>query len=558
MPAMVASFDPTLASLDRIRNSPDYVLVRNIPVFKEHTQHSAKGGAVRHFGAKELQRIVDRTNDRLKTGDMSPVGLGHTKDDADESDQPPVIGYADRFRLGRFGPAQTLGILADFYIRKDMKAKAATFPRRSVELWMKDGFIDWIALLRRTPQLDLGLVTFSRQSGRDGPLYYDRAGSQQILAAVSQTGKLRFSMEAAMAQPTERRNVYGHELDDWGRPVRRYDHDDEMPPEHESDHEPPGGEHEPDPAEPDPGHAGGPDGEPEPHEIPDHADGPPGVEPEFHRKFMASCRHTGLHKYMHGGHAAKYEGAPGAPAPAIPGRTNGALPEEEMPPPPREDTAHDRLHMQRRGQPQRNQRQAPAPAARQPQQQAQRPAARPPAADAERYRRDGERLEYARLQQRVKDLEERERQADARAWNAEAHQRVTLLEAAGKVVPTEDRADLVADYARCRSTEEMDKLDSRLMRMLPTDPTARYARSGGMVPVAGPGFEGVGPNGDPAQGGEGRYTERDLERELELTRRYQKERDCTWQEAEDLARQQLAPRRGAPGDGTNGNGAPRR
>src|SRR5690242_14229299 len=176
--------DWATASLQHVLGSDEYVRVPCVPIFDEHDEYDAQGQPVRRFGAAELRTIAGRCNARAQqTGDLSPFGPGHTFDDvydkagrliykAREEDQPPPWGYLHNYQLARYGPEGKLAVCADFYVKKQLTDNRGqpvdglqylkTFPRRSVELWAEDGIIDWVAVLRRTPQRDLGLLTYAR------------------------------------------------------------------------------------------------------------------------------------------------------------------------------------------------------------------------------------------------------------------------------------------------------------------------------------------------------------------------------------------------------------
>lgn len=204
--------DATLTSLDAILKSGDYEIIDNVPIFDAHDEHDKEGKLVRSFRRAELQAIADKCNQRaIDTGDLAPFGPGHTIDGAPETSQPPVYGYAKDFTVGHFGPASKLAILCKFYIKKSHKALAASFPRRSVELWVKDKMIDWIALLRRTPQRDLGLLTYVKEAQflthlHQEPLFYDALKQKHLAGHLSLTGKLRYSMDFDM-DPTAAPNA---------------------------------------------------------------------------------------------------------------------------------------------------------------------------------------------------------------------------------------------------------------------------------------------------------------------------------------------------------------
>lgn len=156
--------DPTLATLESLDDPNKFVTADNVPVFDEHDEYDDDGKLIRSFGEKELQTIADRCNARVaESGNVATLTLGHTLDDAPETEQPPVVGYARNFRVARFGPSQKLGLLATFHYLKDRFDEAKQYGQRSIEYWVKDKFIDTIALLKRTAERPLGVVTFRKK-----------------------------------------------------------------------------------------------------------------------------------------------------------------------------------------------------------------------------------------------------------------------------------------------------------------------------------------------------------------------------------------------------------
>lgn len=205
--------DHATASLDAITNGRDYVPVEGVPIFDAHDEFDADGNLIRRFDTKKLEDICKRSNQRAdETGDLSPVGPGHTIQDGPETSQPPVYAYAKNYRVGKFGPSQKTGILVDMYVKKtvddgkgnDVDGLRAfkSYPRRSVELWLKDGYIDWIALLRKTPQRDLGLIAYEKNRHvslpSTGRLFGSPARTRGLSAAV-RGGKLCYSMDSLEA-----------------------------------------------------------------------------------------------------------------------------------------------------------------------------------------------------------------------------------------------------------------------------------------------------------------------------------------------------------------------
>lgn len=189
-----------------------------VPLFDSHDEFDKDGKLVRKFGLAELQKIARNCNNRSRTtGDLAPWGPGHTKDDvATEDDQPPVRGYYHNYRVGKYGPSEKLAVLADCYVQRNVKLAngkvvdgieyARGLPRRSVELWPSSMTIDWIAHLRRSPQRDLGLLANARDPFTEEVKRYSRdqesvsySARHSVVGSISKSGKLRYSMESAMA-----------------------------------------------------------------------------------------------------------------------------------------------------------------------------------------------------------------------------------------------------------------------------------------------------------------------------------------------------------------------
>jgi hypothetical protein len=163
-----------MSSAARQLDPERFELCPGIVIFDEHEEDEIgkdgkKTGKKRIFDRAMLTKIAARCNARVsKRNDMSPITLGHTIKGAPEKDQPPIVGLVGNFQVARFGPEKTLGVVADFYMRRDRGGAKLLeeYPRRSVELW-DDGpesewFFDPIAILKRTPMRDLGLTLYER------------------------------------------------------------------------------------------------------------------------------------------------------------------------------------------------------------------------------------------------------------------------------------------------------------------------------------------------------------------------------------------------------------
>lgn len=211
--------DAATKSLNHITKSGEFSVIKDVPVFDEHDEFDADGKLIRKFDRKALQKIVDECNRRAESsGDLSPFGPGHTIAGAKEHEQPPTYGYAKNYRVGTFGPEKKLGILVDWYVKKtvttpdgkeaDGIAEVKSYPRRSIELWLKDGFIDHIALLRRTPQRDLGLLAFDKGQTVTVPStnqlfsYSKKDFSAAVLSTNNGLLKLCYAMEPDMPMDT--------------------------------------------------------------------------------------------------------------------------------------------------------------------------------------------------------------------------------------------------------------------------------------------------------------------------------------------------------------------
>ena len=167
------------AILSDLRNADRYVRVPGVDIFDEHAEYyyededghpvpkGTRGARKRKrvFKREDLERIANNCNKRDRTGSLSPLTLGHTDpEEPDERKQPVPVGYALNYRVRFDNDRNKHMLVADYYIRKDKYDLAKTFPRTSIELWPddKEEIIDPIALLRRTPQRDLGQWTYSR------------------------------------------------------------------------------------------------------------------------------------------------------------------------------------------------------------------------------------------------------------------------------------------------------------------------------------------------------------------------------------------------------------
>ena len=179
---------PVLDQIDTT-SDPDWIICHNVPILDEHSLFVPED---KEKGTPDRQVNIDRgfllklaaNNNRLvtDTGDMIPLTEGHTKDNAPESEQPEILGWADNFSVGPLFGTGRHALLARFRISKkpDKLKKASNLPRRSVELWLDRGEVNPISLLGATaPERNLGLLRLSRMAhiltGRDGKTRYSLA-----------------------------------------------------------------------------------------------------------------------------------------------------------------------------------------------------------------------------------------------------------------------------------------------------------------------------------------------------------------------------------------------
>lgn len=99
-----------------------------------------------------------QSNER-STGTVSPITIGHIDPfERDETKQPPVAGVYRNAVIGRWGPEQKIGILADEYLLPEWEPHRANYPHRSVDYIPGRKQIKAVALLTRPPMLDMGMV----------------------------------------------------------------------------------------------------------------------------------------------------------------------------------------------------------------------------------------------------------------------------------------------------------------------------------------------------------------------------------------------------------------
>jgi len=160
-----------------LENPALYERVDGVPIFGPHVRRkkapNGKWQEVR-VDDKDLKKIAEamETMERDK-GTLPVITPGHRKLDASvsEEDQPPTWGYARWAKPGFYSLPngdKVKTLLATVYFDKRQKAKdgrpvsvaARSFPHRSVDYYADTHEISGIAMLRRDPELELGLISY--------------------------------------------------------------------------------------------------------------------------------------------------------------------------------------------------------------------------------------------------------------------------------------------------------------------------------------------------------------------------------------------------------------
>lgn len=156
-----------------------YKLFPDVFILDEHVLNDDDGSQVAVVDRAVLEQIARNNNSRIdRTGDLTPVVIGHTRERQREEAQPEIVGWADNFKVVPFFNTGKYAIQCDMHIKNTPAGSADDladkFPRRSVELWLKRKEIDPISLLgATTPERDLGPMRRYQRSAEKG-IHYSR------------------------------------------------------------------------------------------------------------------------------------------------------------------------------------------------------------------------------------------------------------------------------------------------------------------------------------------------------------------------------------------------
>lgn len=171
--------DPTLDFLARLNDPSQWVIRKNVPVIKPHKNaiHTDDGKVIPYeVTAGDMSSVAGEMLAREKaSGVVATLGPGHRNlaKNAKETEQPPIYGFLRNPRAGTFGPQGTPCVLVDEYLKPECASLAADYPHRSSEYQPFKKLVSYVALLKREPALDMGIVCYSK---REPTVYLESEG----------------------------------------------------------------------------------------------------------------------------------------------------------------------------------------------------------------------------------------------------------------------------------------------------------------------------------------------------------------------------------------------
>jgi hypothetical protein len=201
----------------------EYVTRDSVFVLDPHQLRDKHGKVIVDVTEDMLNKIAQNQNARIKkTGDATPLVIGHTKDDGHEHEQPELVGYATDWRLEKFFKTGKRALACTFHVFSKAVDKVRKYPRRSVELWLDSLTIDPISLLgATTPERDLGLLKLSKDNTRSklvatrddtGELTVDPQTQQivdAVLEAIKSTDVWQFMEKQMSEESGEQEGIAG-------------------------------------------------------------------------------------------------------------------------------------------------------------------------------------------------------------------------------------------------------------------------------------------------------------------------------------------------------------
>ncbi len=112
----------------------EYVTRDSVFVLDPHQLRDKHGKVIVDVTEDMLNKIAQNQNARIKkTGDATPLVIGHTKDDGHEHEQPELVGYATDWRLEKFFKTGKRALACTFHKRaKEAQGRHTQRPLRSL------------------------------------------------------------------------------------------------------------------------------------------------------------------------------------------------------------------------------------------------------------------------------------------------------------------------------------------------------------------------------------------------------------------------------------------
>jgi hypothetical protein len=172
MTTVAANSDPTLDFLAQFDDPSRWVVVADAPICRPHRRVVKRpdgGEDVVEVTEADLPRIADEIERRERESGVVPImTIGHRRQSDPafpERNQPPVVGFARKARVGTFGPQNVPCVLGTLYYKREWWQEAKEFPFRSMDFFPPTMAVTGVALLKRDPFLQLGMVTYEQGDG---------------------------------------------------------------------------------------------------------------------------------------------------------------------------------------------------------------------------------------------------------------------------------------------------------------------------------------------------------------------------------------------------------
>ncbi len=148
------------------------MVVPDVPICRPHRRIVGRPDGsedVIEVTENDLPRIAGEIERREQESGVVPVmTIGHRRQSDPafpEVNQPPVVGFARKARVGTFGPQNVPCVLGTLYYKREWRPEAKEYPFRSMDFFPPTMAVTGVALLKRDPFLQLGMVTYDQGDG---------------------------------------------------------------------------------------------------------------------------------------------------------------------------------------------------------------------------------------------------------------------------------------------------------------------------------------------------------------------------------------------------------